>query len=237
MKRMNNILWGIVLIIIGTIFGLNALEITNINIFFDGWWTLFIIVPCFIDLFTDENKTGNIIGLIIGIFLLLACQDIIDFVIIVKLIVPISLVIIGLSLIFKDAVKSKIKEEIKRLNRKNRNIREYCATFGNQNIEISNEVFNGCELTAVFGSVKCDLKDAIIEENIVIDANAIFGGITIYTPENINIKVVSTPIFGGVSDKRQIKTKDSKLTIYINATCVFGGIEIKWQKHKSLLNI
>ena len=38
----------------GVIFGLNALEITDINIFFDGWWTLFIIVPCFIGLFKDD---------------------------------------------------------------------------------------------------------------------------------------------------------------------------------------
>lgn len=39
---------GIVLIILGPIVGGNTLGITNINIFFDGWWTLFIIVPCFI---------------------------------------------------------------------------------------------------------------------------------------------------------------------------------------------
>ena len=74
MKRMNNMLWGILLIVVGVIFGLNALNITNINVFFDGWWTLFIIVPCFIDLFKEEEKTGNVIGLVIGICLFLACQ-------------------------------------------------------------------------------------------------------------------------------------------------------------------
>ena len=49
MNNYSNVLWGFVLIIIGIVFGLNALDITDINIFFDGWWTLFIIVPCFID--------------------------------------------------------------------------------------------------------------------------------------------------------------------------------------------
>ncbi len=29
---------------------------------FDGWWTLFIIVPCAIGLITDRDKTGSIIG-------------------------------------------------------------------------------------------------------------------------------------------------------------------------------
>ena len=59
MKKFGNVLWGIVLIIIGLIIGGNVLGITSINIFFDGWWTLFIIIPCFIGLFKDDEKTGN----------------------------------------------------------------------------------------------------------------------------------------------------------------------------------
>ena len=54
MNKISNLLWGFVFIIVRVIFGLNALEITDINIFFDGWWTLFIIVPCFIGLFKDD---------------------------------------------------------------------------------------------------------------------------------------------------------------------------------------
>ncbi len=61
MKNFGNILWGIVLIIIGLIVGGNALGITNIDIFFDGWWTLFIIIPCFIGLFKERGEAGNII--------------------------------------------------------------------------------------------------------------------------------------------------------------------------------
>ena len=86
MKKFGNVLWGIVLIVIGLIIGGNALGITNINIFFDGWWTLFIIIPCFIGLFKDNEKTGNLIGLLIGVALLLACQDILDFGLILSLI-------------------------------------------------------------------------------------------------------------------------------------------------------
>ena len=110
MNKISNSLWGLVLILLGLIIGLNALDITDINIFFDGWWTLFIIVPCFIGLFKNESKTGNIIGLIIGILLLLGSQNIINFALIWKLIVPIILIIIGLSFIFKDAFNKKVKQ-------------------------------------------------------------------------------------------------------------------------------
>ena len=106
MKKFGNVLWGIVLIVVGLIIGGNVLGITNINIFFDGWWTLFIIVPCFIGLFKENEKTGNVIGLLIGIALFLGCQDIINFDLIWKLALPTILVVIGLSIIFKDTLFS-----------------------------------------------------------------------------------------------------------------------------------
>ena len=114
MKKLGNLLWGLVLITIGLIIGGNALEITNINVFFDGWWTLIIIIPCFIGLFTEKEKTGNVIGLLIGIALLLACQDLIEFGMLWDLILPTILVTIGLSIIFKDIIGTKINKEIKK---------------------------------------------------------------------------------------------------------------------------
>ena len=50
MKNLESIVIGLILIAIGVIIGLNTLNITDINIFFDGWWTLFIIIPSIISL-------------------------------------------------------------------------------------------------------------------------------------------------------------------------------------------
>ena len=120
MKKFGNVLWGVVLIAIGLIIGGNALGITHINIFFDGWWTLFIIIPCFIGLIKDDEKTGSLIGLLIGIALLLGCQNILNFDLIWKLALPTILVLIGLSIVFKDVLGGKVSSEIKKLN-ENRN--------------------------------------------------------------------------------------------------------------------
>lgn len=225
MNKISNLLWGLVFIVVGVIFGLNALDITDINIFFDGWWTLFIIIPCFIGLFKDEDKSGNLIGLVIGLCLLLGCLDIVEFALIWKLMIPVILVLIGLSFIFKDTLNSKVRNEIKKLNKNE--TKEYCACFSGQTVDFNNEEFNGCSLSAVFGGVKCDLKKATIKEDVVINASSIFGDITIYVPEDANVKITSTSIFGGVSDERRVKPKDAKYTIYVNATAMFGGVEIK----------
>ena len=227
MKKIGNILWGIVLIVIGLIIGGNALGITNINIFFDGWWTLIIIIPCFIGLFKEREKTGNIIGLLIGIVLLLMCQDVLDFDLVWKLLLPAILVAIGISMIFKDVIGGKVNKEIKKLDEKRNGENQYCATFSEQNVNFNGEIFKGADLTAVFGGVKCDLRNAIIDSDVVINASSIFGGIDIYVPSNVKVKVKSNSIFGGVSNKAYNQPEENSKTIYINGKALFGGVEIK----------
>lgn len=225
MKKFKNILWGIVLIAIGIILGLNALNITNVNILFNGWWTLFIIVPCFIGLFGKEQKTGNIIGLIIGIMLLLGARRIIRLEMIMNLIFPTILIIIGVSSILKDTINSKVNEEIKKINSKNKGLNEYSAVFSGQDIKPNSEKFNGANLNAIFGKIKFDLKEVTLDEDQVINCYSIFGGIDIFVPENVNVQIRSNSIFGGVENK--INNKGNEKTIYINAVCMFGGVDIK----------
>ena len=227
MKRLSSILWGIVLIAVGVIFALNALEIVDINIFFDGWWTLFIIVPCTIGLFTDYEKLGSIIGICIGVFLLLCCQNILSFDMLWKLLVPIIIILIGVKLIFRSVFCNKSAEVVKKLRENGEELPYGNAVFSGQNLNFDNEVFKGAELNAVFGGVKCDLRNAKFEQDCVINASAIFGGVDIYLPDNINVKVNSNSMFGGVSNKKHINSEINAFTVYLNATCIFGGVEIK----------
>ena len=96
MKNLKRIIFGIILVVAGTIFALNALEITDIDIFFEGWWTLFIIVPCFLNLVSGHDVAGNIAGLTLGVLLLLCTRDILDWSMMWKLFIPAIVVIIGL---------------------------------------------------------------------------------------------------------------------------------------------
>lgn len=227
MKTVNKILWGIVLILIGVILALNAFGITDIHLFFDGWWTLFIIIPCFIGIFNEREKTGNIIGLCIGVFLLLCCQNILSFTKLWKLAVPAIIVIIGLKLILNAVFGEKAVKLLESTKSNGENVRIGCATFSGQNLNFNGEVFNGAELTAVFGEVRCDLTHAIIEKDCAITATGIFGGITIFVPDTVNVKITSNSIFGGVSEKYHRPAAQNAVTVYINAACIFGGVEIK----------
>lgn len=225
MKKTGNIILGILLVIIGGIFALNSLGITDINLFFDGWWTLFIIVPCVIGLFKEREKTGNLIGIAVGVFLLLCSNDILDFSIFRKLVIPAIIVILGLKLVISSVSGNKANTILSKMKADGDTPKVGCATFSGCNLSYDNEVFTGAELTAVFGGVKCDLRNAIIQNDCAIQVCAIFGGIDILVPESINVKVSTTSIFGGSSNKTMPK-KDVP-TLYISGTCLFGGVDIK----------
>jgi predicted membrane protein len=67
----------------------------------------------------------------------------------------------------------------------------------------------------------------VIREDCVINACAVFGGIDVLVPDGLNVKINSTSIFGGVSDKKNRKFQENTPTVYINATCIFGGMDVK----------
>ncbi|MBQ1963533.1 MAG: hypothetical protein II369_05380 [Clostridia bacterium] len=226
MKKTKNIIWGIILIAVGLLWALDACGVIHFNPFFEGWWTFFLILPCGIGLITERDKTGNLIGLCIGVILLLGTRGIVDFSMIWKLLLPAIIVLIGVHLIFKSLFRKKEKNWI-RFNRNTKGAREFCATFSGQNVSYDGMPFEGTELTAVFGGIRCDLRGAIIQHDVAIEVNSIFGGVDLFLPENVNIQVDSTSVFGGTSNKRGTAHIDGAVTIFVNSTCIFGGLDIK----------
>ncbi len=225
-NKMSNILWGLIFIVIGLGFAGNAFDLWRFELFFDGWWTLFIIVPCVVSIAQNGLNTAPIIGLTIGVLLLLSAQGIVPDGILWKLMIPVVLVLIGINLIFKDSLyHSKIRTRVN--FNQNSNGPDYSAVFSAQKIVCAFEPFTGASINAIFGGVDLNLRDAIITEDVVMDCTAVFGGVDIFVPSNINIKVSSVPIFGGVSDKTNRAHNPGAPTLFINATCMFGGIDIK----------
>lgn len=226
MKDYTKYIIGFLLIFIGLILGLNAFGITNINLFFSGWWTLFIIIPSLVGLINDKDKTSSLIFLIIGVWLFLAERDLIEYELLVKLLLPVILISIGLLLVFKDVLSINGKE-IKKINANNKDNNNYIAVFGSQDLKFDNEKIENMDLKSIFGGIKLDLRDAIIEKDIVINTLSVFGGIDIYVPENVKVKVSSTPFFGGVDVKRRKGDSKKEITVYLNSVCIFGGVDVK----------
>lgn len=229
MKKSKAIIWGIILIAAGVLWALSSLELVEVNIFFEGWWTLFIIVPCTFSLFTSPDKISAAVGVAVGVLLLLSVRDIISWDMIMKLVIPAIIVLIGVKLIanaFSEKKTEKIEESLKNNADDLDNV--FCI-FTGEKVNCNGKVFRGAEINAIFGGVDYDLRGAVIEPDCAIKATAIFGGIDIFVPENVKVRVKSTGIFGGTSNKarRPDDGADNVVTLYVSSLALFGGVDIK----------
>ena len=261
--NLSSIIWGIILVAVGVIYALNSLGVTDINIFFKGWWTLFIIIPCTVSLFTDrylENVAGNLCGIAIGVFLLLCARGILQYSMIWKLLLPAFIVIVGLKMLFGGIFARKYIEcdddnddddeddeddnddnddddeeenngkddgegELVNTPKRTRHIHRTSAIFSARNVNFDGSVFDAAAINVIFGGVQLDLRKAIIEGDCQVRANCIFGGVAILVPENVNVKISDSSVFGGSSNKTTYH--EGAPTIYIKNNSIFGGVSIK----------
>ena len=226
MKKFSNILWGLLFIVLGVMIGLNSFGVTNINFFFDGWWTLFLIIPCFIEFFRSKIKVLNVIGIATGVALLLFCQGIFSLEILWKLALPTILVLIGVALVFKDAIFAPKSAPARKRSDKKGQEDKYSTSFSSKSIKYDGQVFYGNDLSATFGSITCDLRNAIINEDIIINANATFGSIDILLPLGVNVDIKSSGI-GGTYNNTNRDTIAGAPTVFVSSMCLLGNVELK----------
>ena len=229
MSKAKPIIWGIAIIALGVIFGGNAIGLFDINVFFDGWWSLFIIVPSAISLITEREKFASLGFLAAGVILLLAAQNVFSYDVAWKAILAVFLIIIGVSIIFRNVFHSKNDKEIaKKIDgmKDGKTMDSQTAVFSGSDRIYNDEVFSGSNLVAIFGGVDLDLRKAKFEKDTVIKAFCLFGGIDIKVPKDVQVKIKSGFIFGGISDERKSGDNKVKYTIYLDAGGGFGGLSI-----------
>ena len=218
-KKVKDIILGVVLIIVGVVFLGNEFNLWKIEIFFDGWWTLVIIIPSALGLFQKGTKLSSALGLLIGMLLLLAARNKISWSDVGKIFLPLMLIFVGLSVIFKKNF------ELGKIKNKN-DTNSYIAIFSGTEDNVANERFLGTNITAIFGGVELNLKNAIIDQDIVISCTTVFGGIDIILPDNVKVKTSGVPIFGGIENKKENTKEENVPNVYINYICAFAGVDL-----------
>ena len=233
-KDYSALIWGLIFVVVGIIFGGNALNIWDIDIFFPGWWTLFLIIPGLISMVRYGFNWGSGILVIIGLVLLFDALDIIDDGVIWKLIFPLVLVAVGISIIasfFRTGTKKGIKSEeyskSKSYKYDSTQYPRYTAILGGGDYKNNTEDLKGVVAEAILGGLSIDLRDAKITEDIVLELAAVLGGIDIFIPDNVRVEIISgVPVLGGFEHKIN-RNAISGPKVRIKYTAVLGGIEVK----------
>lgn len=106
------------------------------------------------------------------------------------------------------------------------------TVFGGVKRSIDSQDFQGGELMSVFGGIEIDLRRAGIisrDRPVVIDANAVFGGISIKVPDNWRVAVRGVGVFGGYEDKtvRPRQSEAGLPLLVITGHAAFGGVVVE----------
>lgn len=229
MKRTSKIIGGIALLAFGVIWALELMNVIHISL--DGWWTLFIIVPCFVGIFNDKCKAGAIIGFGIGILLLLATRNIIRWDDIWKYMVCLAAVVWGISLLFFSKKSSchhcHTASDPQPIAMDGSKMHKIDVNFSKQEYFYSGQRFEGAEVHTSFGFASLDLRGADIMDGAVITLDCSFGGIQIRVDRNICVRNDIDTAFAGVDCDCNTQQADGLKTLYLKGNCNFGGIEIK----------
>ena len=228
MKTATKTIWGIILIAAGLLFILNtAGVIPHFNLFFDGWWSLFIIIPSFVGLLNDKDKTGPIIGLAIGVLLMLAAQDRIYWEDFGKYALGIVIIAVGYSLIAgKTHVSNAQKESVKKISQDGKEVEDFSFNFGKYRNDFSGRKFEGADIKTSFGSFELNLRNAIFEDDTMILLDVNFGNVVILVPAGINVEISANSSFGEIKDARKSIISGGHPTLHIVGNVCFGGAEI-----------
>jgi len=250
MKKANGLFIGLLFIVVGFLYACSALDFIDFSIFFPGWWTLFIIVPCLYALTRkNEDKTGPVIGLVIGICFLINAQDFdfnIDF---FPMALAVLCILIGWKLIFPGKKKEQkhvevnfnsetgekevVINDVKFDNTYTKNSNGYVnasAILGGKDIRVDNECFTGADICVVMGAIDLNLRNAIISEDVYINVSAVMGGIDIYVPANVRVVTDGcSTIMGGIDVNTTYANYQAADTpkVIITGSCVMGGIDIQ----------
>jgi predicted membrane protein len=218
---------GATILALGVVLLLDAAGVLDAGRAIGRWWPLAIVAAGLLTL--AERPPAVTRGLIltaVGALLLLFSTDVLgdDA---WAYVWPSLLIAAGIVIIARwqgRAVTGSVRDE---------DVVRATAVFGGPDLVCSTQHFKGAFLTAVFGGITLDLRDARpAPEGATITATTAFGGVDLLVPKGWRLSVRSTPIFGGLSDKTDHAEPlpDDAPTLRIDAITIFGGVDIKNDK-------
>lgn len=234
MKKTNYsyLVWGFLFLTIGIIWAGNIGNYWYVDIpyllFYKGFWTFFIILPCIVNIFQKGFQISTVTAVVVSFLLFFAKMGVFDLSMAKRLILPMLLIIIGLSF-FIYCFFPEENDTQENADNFRKTPQSFEGIFCSKVVNYDNRPFHGCSLSSTFGEVRLNISEAEFSSSPVhITCNALLGTLDIHVPEKVNIIVKGTPLFGGIHNYRKGNTPlEDAPTIYIEATCIFGGIDIR----------
>jgi len=242
---------GVIIMGVGIVLLLNKLNLFDFSIFryVISWQSALIAVGVILifDRRSDNRMIGFVLITIGALFLLpkIFSLNVSGF------IIPVIVIAIGIAIIVKSSIRRHDKAAFKQWCTEstiwNKHFKEFGNSmavngggvvkkeyvFSNSKEKWTQGKLKNVEIEAVFSNVELDFTQAELADDIKVAAhikvNSVFSGITLYVPDDWDIMIQKTGVFGGINDNRPnkvLKVVSNKLVV-LELESVFGGGEIR----------
>ena len=219
-QSLSRILAGLLILLVGVGALLDSLGIFSFWQLASTWWPLAVIAAGVLSIIANARQyiTGVIL-IAVGVILQLSRLDMLQ-VNVWSLIWPAAIIAVGVSVLFNHTSRPK------NVSKEGRD--DISAVFAGSETINKTQNYQGGKITAIFGGVGIDLRDANIVKTATIDVFALCGGIEIRIPREWRVEYHVTPILGGVESKQHSeKATDKSPLLIITGTVALGGVEVK----------
>ncbi|MBN1171678.1 MAG: DUF1707 and DUF2154 domain-containing protein [Micromonosporaceae bacterium] len=91
------------------------------------------------------------------------------------------------------------------------------------------------EVRTIFGGCELHFEDAQIQHPVTrVEATVIFGGVTLFVPEGVEVRLSGAAIFGGKDTKLRDAPRPGAPVIEVACLILFGGVEVRPPKRRWL---
>lgn len=225
------IFWGLILIILGTLFLFDQLgEIDFGEIISTYWPAIFIILGLSILVGSGFRSTGpGLFFILFGAFFLLMRLEILHRSLWHYW--PVFVIAAGLWILLRPAFeRGGGPEEKKSLDAAlTADELGVSAVFAGLKRRVESPAFKGGKAEVVLGSLDLDLTGAgLAGDEAVLYLSAVLGSIVIRAPRDWQVVLEGSPVLGDIEDKRRpAAPTERKITLRIKGSAVLGSIEVK----------
>jgi len=223
---LGRIFWGLILILVGVLFLFDQMGRLDFGEIVSRWWPA-VFIPIGLSILIGNrfrDAGGGVFFILFGAFFLLMRLRIFDHTA-WHYFWPVIIIACGLWLILKPAFAGAKK---KAFDAGGDDLRVSAVLTGIQR-RIESPGFRGGKAEAILGGLDLDLSRAgLAEGRATLDLTAVMGGIDVRVPRDWQIVLDATPILGGVDDRTHpVPEAERKGILYVKATAILGGIDIK----------
>jgi hypothetical protein len=212
------VFFGSLVLALGGLLLLDVFGVLSAGEVIAAWWPLALVAAGVVSFAVNPRHwLAPLILTVGGGSLLLATTGVVDTWAVVG---PVLLVVFGFALIVGRGFGRRSAETGDEISS--------FSMFAGEELASHSHQFKGGNVGVLFGGAELDLTDAELAPGAALDVFAAFGGVEIKVPDGWDVRTKGFPLLGGIEN---VTVKDKvpvgAPTLDVNATALFGGLEIK----------